>query len=61
VEGRVMAIADAYDAIISKRPYKEALPHEEAVRIIVDDSGSHFDPLMVKAFINVSDDFQMVN
>ena len=54
---RIFAIADAYDAIVSKRPYKEPLPHREAVERIIKDSGSHFDPEVVKAFIEVERDF----
>ena len=50
LEGRLMAIADVYDALISMRPYKEALPHEEACKIIEDGAGSHFDPLLIDVF-----------
>jgi putative two-component system response regulator len=57
LEGRLMAIADVYDAIVSKRPYKEAISHEQAVEIIKKDSGTHFDPTVVQAFLNIADDF----
>jgi putative two-component system response regulator len=57
LEGRLMAIADVYDALVSERPYKAALSHEQAVEIILKDSGLHFDPLLVEAFHNVQDDF----
>ncbi len=59
--GRMLAIADAYDAIISKRPYKAAKKHKEAVEIIVSDSGEHFDPVMVKAFVAVADEFEEIS
>ncbi|MDR0303817.1 MAG: response regulator [Chitinispirillales bacterium] len=57
LEGRIMAIADVYDALVSERPYKKAFAHEEAVEIINKDSGTHFDPKIVEAFLNVADDF----
>ncbi len=61
IGGRMMAIADAYDAIISKRPYKQAKEHEEAVEIIIKDSGEHFDPVMVAAFVAVADEFKQIS
>jgi len=57
LEGRIMAIADVYDALISERPYKKPLSHEQAVEIIKRESGTHFDPKIVDAFLNVADDF----
>jgi len=57
LEGRIMAIADVYDALVSERPYKKPFSHEEAVEIIKKDSGVHFDPKLVEAFLNVEDDF----
>ncbi len=56
LEARLMAVADVYDALISKRVYKEAMPHAEAVAIIHRDAGSHFDPDVVKAFDRFADD-----
>ena len=53
LEGRVMAIVDVYDALISERPYKKALPHAEAVRIISEGAGKHFDPGLVDVFLKV--------
>lgn len=55
--GRMMAIADVYDALVSKRVYKEAMSHEEARQIIVNGSGNHFDPNMVDAFIAIEQEF----
>jgi len=57
LEGRVMAIADVYDALVSERPYKKAFTHEQAVEIIKKDSGTHFDPKIVEVFLTVADDF----
>ena len=55
--GRLMAIVDVYDALISWRPYKDPFTHQEAVSIIRDCRGTHFDPLLVDAFLKVSDHF----
>lgn len=55
--GRVMAAADVYDALISKRVYKPPLPHAEAKRIIIESRGSHLDPAIVDAFLSVEDEF----
>ncbi|MDR1660190.1 MAG: response regulator, partial [Desulfovibrio sp.] len=52
--GRMMAIADVYDALTSVRPYKKAFSHEEAVRIIVKGRGTHFDPALVGLFEEVA-------
>jgi len=60
VLGRMMAIADVYDALVSERPYKKAFSHEEAVDIISSCKGTHFDPGMVDLFLGVSDEFQKV-
>ncbi len=49
---RIAALADVYDALTTKRPYKDAMPHEKAVEIIRELSGSQFDPAIVKAFVN---------
>lgn len=57
VSGRLMAIADVYDALISKRVYKEAFSHEKAVEIVSHSAGSHLDPNMVEAFLDLQDAF----
>jgi putative two-component system response regulator len=57
---RIVAVVDAYDAIVSERPYKEALSHEEAVRRITLDSGRHFDPKVVEAFLTVNEEFRKI-
>ena len=59
--GRIMAIADVYDAIVSERPYKKAFSHEEAVEIIKKDSGSHFDPKLVEVFLLVEGKFKTIS
>jgi putative two-component system response regulator len=56
--GRIMAIADVYDALTSVRPYKKAFSHEEAVRIITEGSGIQFDPALVEVFINAAEQFK---
>jgi len=60
IEGRLMAIADVYDALISERPYKTPFTHERACEIIEEGAGTHFDPVLVKAFIKVEDEFQEI-
>ena len=60
LEGRLMAIADVYDALISRRQYKEALSHEEACEIILEGSGTQFDPILIEVFSNVKDEFYRI-
>ncbi|MDR2592898.1 MAG: response regulator [Chitinispirillales bacterium] len=55
--GRLMAVADVYDALRSARPYKDAYSHEEAVKIIWEGRGKHFDPRLVDLFMSVSGEF----
>jgi putative two-component system response regulator len=57
--GRIMAIADVYDALTSARPYKKAFTHEEAVRIITEGGGTQFDPALVELFAKNSQRFNM--
>jgi putative two-component system response regulator len=52
-----MAIADVYDALTSVRPYKKAIPHEDAVRIIAEGGGTQFDPALVEVFVKNSHKF----
>ena len=58
--GRLMAVADVYDALITKRVYKEAYPHDEAVRMMVAERGAHFDPAMIDAMLSISDQFDAI-
>ncbi|MBL4901551.1 MAG: two-component system response regulator [Desulfocapsa sp.] len=60
LSGRLMAVADVYDALISKRVYKEAFSHEKAVAIIIDGRGEHFDPELVDAFIEEQEVFREI-
>jgi putative two-component system response regulator len=53
--GRIVAIADVFDALTSKRPYKEAFSVEKSIRIISEGRGSHFDPEVVDAFFSIQD------
>jgi putative two-component system response regulator len=55
--GRVVALADVYDALITKRVYKDAFSHDVARAIIVEGSGSHFDPDVVDAFLQIEEEF----
>jgi putative two-component system response regulator len=57
---RLMAVADVYDALVSRRVYKASMPHEEARRIMVDGRGSHFDPDVLDAFLELEDEFRAV-
>lgn len=61
LKGRLMSIADVYDALVSDRPYKKAFTHEEAVAIIVAGSGTHFDPALINVFVEVADQFNKVH
>jgi putative two-component system response regulator len=61
LQGRIMAIVDVYDALLSKRPYKKPFTQEEAVRMIMDDAGKQFDPLITDVFFEVRDQFAAVN
>jgi putative two-component system response regulator len=58
VSARLMALADVYDALISKRVYKPAFPHDKSAAIIVEGRGQHFDPDVVDAFLAVQQQFQ---
>jgi putative two-component system response regulator len=51
LSARIIALVDAYDAITSRRRYKDAKPHEQAVEIIRSEAGRHFDPVIVEAFL----------
>ncbi len=57
ISARLMAVADVYDALISRRVYKEGMPHERAAAIIVEGRGNHFDADIVDAFVALQDAF----
>ena len=60
ISARLMAVADVYDALISRRVYKSGMPHEKAVGIIAEGKGTHFDPDIVDAFLALQEQFQEV-
>ena len=57
LSGRIMALADVYDALISKRPYKSGFTHEKSISIIRQDAGTHFDPYLVDLCAEALDEF----
>lgn len=60
LSGRIMALADVYDALRSRRVYKKPFSHEKAMEIITRDSGTHFDPLLVDIFIENHEAFRAI-
>ncbi|ACN17548.1 Response regulator [Desulforapulum autotrophicum HRM2] len=60
ISGRLMAVADVYDALISQRVYKPPFKHQKAVDIIHQGKGTHFDPHMVDAFMDLEDQFRQI-
>lgn len=53
LEGRIAALCDVYDALVSKRPYKQPWPQEKALDYLRENSGRHFDPKLVDAFLDI--------
>ena len=60
MSARLMAVADVYDALISRRVYKEGMPHAQAVGIIAEGRGNHFDPDIADAFAALQDEFYAI-
>lgn len=60
ISARLMAVADVYDALISRRVYKMPMPHEEAVKIMLAGKGQHFDPDVIDAFIECQAEFKAI-
>jgi len=60
LHGRIMAVVDVYDALVHERPYKKAFTPEEAVKIITENSGTHYDPKIVDVFYELKDQFKDV-
>ena len=58
--GRIMAIADVYDALISRRVYKDAMSHDEAMKIMIAGKGTHFDPILIEAFLELEPVFSQI-
>jgi CHASE2 domain-containing sensor protein len=61
IAGRVMALVDVYDAIRTRRLYRQPMGHDEAVAFIVKGRGTHFDPDVIDAFLSVSDDMRRLS
>ena len=60
IPARLMAVADVYDALICRRVYKEGMPHENAVQIMIAGRGSHFDADMLDAFLDIQEEFRAI-
>ncbi|MCL2440715.1 MAG: response regulator [Treponema sp.] len=60
LQGRIMAIVDVYDALVSERPYKRAFSAKEAVTIIMENAGTHYDPQIAEVFFEVKELFEEV-
>jgi HD-GYP domain-containing protein (c-di-GMP phosphodiesterase class II) len=58
LSARIVSIADVYDALASRRPYKEPFSHEECVRLIREGAGSQFDPELVRVFLQTESEFR---
>jgi len=61
LQGRLMAIADTYDALISERPYKKAFTHEKTMKIILEGKGTHFSPELIDIYESVSHIFKEIS
>ncbi len=60
LSARIMAVADVFDALVSKRSYKDGMPFEKAVSIIEEGAGTHFDPKIAEAFLDALDEVKEV-
>ncbi len=60
ISARLMALADVYDALTTRRVYKEAIPHDAAVEVIMNGGGKHFDPDVVAAFASILGEFKLI-
>ena len=60
LSARIMAVADVFDALVSKRSYKDGFPFEKAMSIIKEGRGEHFDPAIVDAFVNAGDEVRQI-
>ncbi|MCL2227260.1 MAG: response regulator [Oscillospiraceae bacterium] len=59
--GRIMAIGDVYDALVERRPYKDAYSHKKSTGIILEGRGSHFDPLLTDLFDKINHEFEKIS
>jgi putative two-component system response regulator len=60
IAARLMAVADVYDALISRRVYKEGMSHEKAIEIMQEGRGTHFDANMLDAFLDIQEEFRAI-
>lgn len=60
LSARIVAMCDVYDAVTSERVYKKTWSHEEAMKMIIENSGTHFDPIIVESFANVEKEFDRI-
>jgi HD-GYP domain-containing protein (c-di-GMP phosphodiesterase class II) len=60
LSARIMAVADVFDALVSRRSYKPGFPFEKAMDIIREESGTHFDPDVAQAFLNAEDEVRRI-
>jgi HD-GYP domain-containing protein (c-di-GMP phosphodiesterase class II) len=60
LSARLVALADVYDALTSKRSYKDAISHEEAMKLIISERGTHFDPDVVDVFVENNEIFSRI-
>jgi len=60
LRGRIVAVADVFDALTSERPYKKPWPLEKALALLKDESGEHFDPACVNALLSSLDEILQV-
>jgi putative two-component system response regulator len=58
IQGRAMALVDVYDALVSERPYKVAMGHDEAVKTIMEGAGTQFDPVIANVFYEARQQFR---
>jgi putative two-component system response regulator len=60
IPARLMAVADVYDALISRRVYKDGFAHEKSVQIMIESRGTHFDADMIDAFVDIQEEFRAI-
>lgn len=58
--GRIVAVADVFDALMSDRPYKKAFAFDHSLQILQDEKGSHFDPEVMDAFFSVQEEILQI-
>ncbi len=61
IAGRIMAVVDVYDALVSERHYKKSMSHEEAMKIIIEGRATHFDPVLVDGFLEINEKFREIS